>query len=379
MQINFKYSIIVLTVIFAALIYGCEVDYPDNSDENTALSLTDFGDNWERIVNLKGIWKFSISDSIEFSQPTFDDENWDNIKTPNSWENVGFHGYDGYAWYRKTFFIPENLKGKSAYIKLGYIDDVDQVFINGNLIGSSGNFPPNYKTAYNGERFYFIPPKALNYNGENSVAVRVYDAELEGGISHGDLGIYIQDIILPDLNLEGEWKFIKGNSRKLKAEIINEKEIKNYQFETILVPGYWETQGYFDFDGFAWCRKEFMISENFKDKDLILLLGKIDDFDEAYLNGKLIGSTGDMSKAEEELVPLKQEWLEYRIYDIPKDFVKFESENILAVKVYDGYINGGIYSGPVGIIEKEKFEKVEKSLAAKRKRDRNLFDKVFNH
>ncbi len=36
-------------------------------------------------------------------QIDFDDSKWDKITVPSSWENQGFRGYNGYAWYRVSF------------------------------------------------------------------------------------------------------------------------------------------------------------------------------------------------------------------------------------------------------------------------------------
>ena len=81
----------------------------------------------------------------------------------------------GYAWYRTTFDGNMLRNEKDVYLNLGYIDDADEVFINGQQIGASGQFPPNFQTAYEARRIYYIPIEHLDVNGENTIAVRVYD------------------------------------------------------------------------------------------------------------------------------------------------------------------------------------------------------------
>ena len=76
---------------------------------------------------------------------------------PIIWENQGFPGYDGYAWYRKTFPTPRRYRDHQLYLHLGYIDDVDEVYLNGNLVGYKGDFPPWYDSAFNIFRQYIIP------------------------------------------------------------------------------------------------------------------------------------------------------------------------------------------------------------------------------
>ncbi len=124
------------------------------------------------VESLEGEWKFSIGDEEKWASIDFNDNDWEEIKVPSAWENEGFHGYNGYAWYRKKFRVPSELKSTGFYLNLGYVDDVDQTFVNGHLIGVSGGFPPEFVTAYSAERKYFVPKEILK-DGENLIAVRV--------------------------------------------------------------------------------------------------------------------------------------------------------------------------------------------------------------
>jgi sialate O-acetylesterase len=49
-------------------------------------------------------------------------------------------------------------------------------------------------------------------------------------------------------------------------------------------------------------------------------------------------------------------------------------ENVLAVRVYDGYLNGGIYEGPIGIITQDKYRKFWKDRSKK-----NIWDLIFGN
>src|SRR5690606_24421104 len=94
--------------------------------------------------DLRGTWKFRIGDRQEWASPSFDDSDWDQIRVPARWENEGFRGYDGFAWYRKKVYLPTSLANKELVLEMGYVDDIDEVFINGIKIGQSGSFPPNF-------------------------------------------------------------------------------------------------------------------------------------------------------------------------------------------------------------------------------------------
>ena len=147
-------------------------------------------ENLVLLQSLKGSWLFSIGINEEWISPKFNDSGWEAIKVPSPWEDQGFNGYNGYAFYRKKFTIPSLYKGRMLYLNMGYIDDVDEVYLNGHKIGSTGSFPPDYSTAYNAERIYYIPEEFISFDAPNIIAVKVYDSYEWGGIVSGEPGLY---------------------------------------------------------------------------------------------------------------------------------------------------------------------------------------------
>jgi hypothetical protein len=337
----------------------------------TCICLTNFtfAKDYELLVDLEGRWKFSIGDDENYAQITYLDSDWEEIFVPSSWEDQGYHGYNGYAWYRKSFQIPRKIKGGIVYLSLGYIDDVDEVYLNGYLVGFTGSFPPEYETAYNSYRRYPVPANLLKENADNIIAVRVYDSQLVGGIIHGDIGIYAEkELFEIEVDLSGKWKFETGDNKDW-----NKKDFDDTDWDEIIVPSRWETQGYRNYDGVAWYRKKFIIPNNLLNEKLVVVLGKIDDIDEAYLNGKLIGSTGKIKEDpwESNFGP---EWQEFRGYYVLKDLLK-SGENVLAVRVFDAFKDGGIYEGPIGIVKQEDYVKYWKKAKSKKK---SIWDIIFN-
>ncbi len=328
---NVSYIVLILVVF-------CRVNYADT--------------NYKRIVDLNNSWKFSLGDDLEWIDPNYNDNDWDRIHVPSPWENEGYHGYNGYAWYRKDFELNNKYLNQNLFLSLGSIDDAAEIYVNGTLIGVSGSLPPNYVSAYNKKVWLQIPSKVLNKNGKNLIAVRVYDSQQAGGIYSGDIGIFVSNLPLKLLiNLEGNWKFKTGDNFEWK-----ETNFADSSWERLFVPLNWDSQGYKDYDGFAWYRLTFNVDLNKKviSNDLVVLLGKIDDVDETYLNGNLIGSTGDLITK-----PFSKHYTEFKIlrgYRINKNILK-NGKNVLAVRVFDGYRDGGIYEGPIGITTFKEYVK----------------------
>lgn len=304
--------------------------------------------NYKMIEDLSGLWRFNIGDNSRWNSINFDDSNWDVIYVPSRWESEGYNGYDGYAWYRKNFKVNSKYFDQNLYLSLGVVDDVAEIYINEFLVGVSGSFPPQYESAYNAKIWLPLPKNILKENSDNIISVRVYDKLGEGGIYKGDVGIYISQSPLNLItNFEGRWKFKIGDDLEWRNSDFNDSNWKE-----LLVPSMWDNQGYKDYDGFAWYRLKFKFNKSKDiDNDLIVILGKIDDLDECYLNDKMIGSTGDLI-----IKPLTNdfkdgsniEYMQIRGYRINKNDLK-NGENLLAVRVYDGFQIGGIYEGPVGI------------------------------
>jgi hypothetical protein len=70
-----------------------------------------------------------------------------------------------------------------------------------------------------------------------------------------------------------------------------------------------------------------------------------------------------------------------RAYTIPSGVLKSGTDNILAVRVWDGGQAGGIYQGPVGIVTREQYRKWKKSRPWKERindESKNIFDLIFD-
>ncbi len=314
-----------------------------------AISNIVYSQELKKVTDLQGDWKFSIGDRSEWNHKDFEDRDWEKIWVPSSWENQGFHGYDGYAWYRTSFKIEDGVSTMPLYLSLGYIDDVDEVYINGHLIGKTGNFPEHYSTAYNAKRTYRIPWDILDDSGDNSIAVRVYDEGGEGGIISGDIAIMVDvDAIPVDYDLQGTWKFKIGDS-----EIVENEEWNFSHWDEIIVPSIWEDQGYKSYNGIATYAIEFNLNNEFEGERMVLVLGKIDDLDQVYLNGKLVGQSGDFNK--NTIIHHSKFHQQLRGYYLPLDALNHNGKNVLIVKVLDVFGQGGLYNGSVGLITQNHY------------------------
>lgn len=141
-------------------------------------------------------------------------------------------------------------------------------------------------------------------------------------------------------DLSGQWLFKKGDDFSYAGENADERD-----WAKMDVPASWESQGEKDYDGFAWYRKHVTIPESWRQKNISLSIGNIDDCDEAYFNGKKINSSGALPPK------FRTACGQSRSYDIPKELIKLDEDNLIAIRVFDNSGEGGIVGGPVEIGE----------------------------
>lgn len=106
----------------------------------------------------------------------------------------------------------------------------------------------------------------------------------------------------------------------------------------------WESGGIApaNYDGFGWYRIHFTLPLLLHDAKLLLVLGRIYDADETYLNGVRIGTTGVFPPDK----PGADTRREDRAYVLPIERLQFRQENVIAVRVYNAAGEGGLRSVP---------------------------------
>ena len=151
------------------------------------------------------------------------------------------------------------------------------------------------------------------------------------------------------IDLGGRWLFRRGDARGWEDPALDEKG-----WENVVLPDTWKRHS--DYDGensFGWYRRTIEIPESFRGHALILPLGRIDDCDVAYFNGTEIGRTGKLPPDYEGA------WRTDRRYRVSPELVRYGGKNTIAVRVYNGTKDAGIYAG-LGEIEVEGMEKVHR-------------------
>lgn len=308
------------------------------------------------ILDLAGGWAFNTGDNPQWKDPAYDDSQWKKIRVPAKWEDEGYIGYDGTAWYRTRFKTPEfATKGTGRLVvSIGAVDDADETYLNGTKIGGLGRFEPEKKTAWDRRRIYIVPGELLNASGDNVLAVRVGDFGGGGGIYKGPVQFaefdalqYKPFVLEPTkdwnrlVDLAGQWMLATGDADPAKMD-------SKAGWKQVRVPSAWETQGFTGYDGIAVYRKDFTLDKDLedsvKDETVVLKIGAVDDADATYINGVKVGGMGDFPPGKDSA------WDRERRYEFPKKLLKFGGTNVITIRVNDNMLEGGITKGPVEIL-----------------------------
>jgi sialate O-acetylesterase len=139
-----------------------------------------------------------VNGAALWANPTLNDSAWSTIPVPSYWEQHGYAGMDGVAWYRVAFDASDAELRDGATLSIAAIDDDDITWVNGVEVGRT--------VGYNIERVYRISPNVL-HAGRNLLAIRVSDGGGGGGIN-GAVSLAFGNGA--PRSLAGNWKFKVG-------------------------------------------------------------------------------------------------------------------------------------------------------------------------
>ena len=133
----------------------------------------------------------------------FNDSLWKTMQLPQYWEGTEVGDFDGTVWFRKRVELPKTWRGKNLILSIGPVDDMDQTYVNGELVGSN-----LVEGVYALPRIYPVANLTVN-DSVVEVAVKVIDYGGGGGLwgKPEDLQLRRADTAL-SISLAGSWKYL---------------------------------------------------------------------------------------------------------------------------------------------------------------------------
>ncbi|MCL4220736.1 MAG: hypothetical protein KJZ65_05145 [Phycisphaerales bacterium] len=130
---------------------------------------------------------------------------WKSMELPALLGPDGLDQFDGVVYFRRQVDLPDDWAGQPVTLSLGPIDDYDDVWVNGTLVGST-----HEDGQWNVPRVYRVPGEVVR-GGANIVAIRMVDQSGPGGVfgqaehmfmQQGDAKVW----------LAGAWEYRRGRA-----------------------------------------------------------------------------------------------------------------------------------------------------------------------
>jgi hypothetical protein len=175
----------------------------------------------KHLTTLNGPWKFIAGDNMQYAESNYDDSQWENMDLtapPRAhdddvglsgyipgWTAKGHSNYSGYAWYRLKVSL-DSLPGNNlALAAPPAVDDAYQLFINGSLLGSAGNFSGTIPIVYSIQPRMFLLPENVKKEKNFTIAFRVWMSSFSQGPDVG--GIHIAPALGEKTHIEKKYRF----------------------------------------------------------------------------------------------------------------------------------------------------------------------------
>lgn len=199
-----RWTLAALATCFLALLLATPLRATAGDTDGARVTLGD------AIAPLNGPWRFRVGDDPRWSSPSFDDADWATIDltpTPGAhdgdvglpgyvpgWAARGHPGLEGYAWYRMAVTVDGADHSPLALAGPTLVDSAYQLYVDGRLVGASGDFSGDTPTVHGVRPMVFPLPSTPGGEGRTyHVAIRVWMDRLDAGPESG--GIHVAPFI----------------------------------------------------------------------------------------------------------------------------------------------------------------------------------------
>lgn len=268
-------------------------------------------------------------------------EGWREVRMDRAWEHEGAvtpqgRPYRGVGWYRVSVELDEQT-GRTRWL---YLPDLRGSSV---TVWCNGHFAGHLAKAAGGDPV--VKLGRLLQPGTNELVLRV-----DGGGGLGLPPLVVEpagDLALWDEAQElqvfpARWRFRTDPAEVGEREGWQSEELDDSSWQMQPVPAWWEDTAVGDYDGVGWYRVRFLLPAEAAQRRLVLHFGAVDEEAWVYLNGELIGEHTAASTGQ----TVHQIW--DQPFLVPVGNARPGEWNVLAVKVRDSQLKGGIFR-PVGL------------------------------
>ena len=190
-----------------------------------------------------------------WARPGFDDSSWKSIRLPSMVQEL-WPSTNGIFWFRKTVDIPAGWAGKDLTLSLGPVDDFDETYWNGELVGEG--------RIWNKAREYTIPARLVK-DGQAVISIRCTDDHGNGGLYGASDLLFVQGPDGQKIGLDGEWKV----TLSVSFEGIPKSTAREPNMPTVLYNAMIRPLAPFAIKGAIWYQGESNAGKAYRYRDLM--------------------------------------------------------------------------------------------------------------
>lgn len=165
------------------------------------------GHRWRNVPCRAAIVALLIGLCIPTSAPA---QTWKEVAVPAVWKNppAEVAAAGGYAWFRCRFAVPQSWADRRLLLMAETADEARQYYINGRVVGQSGDFPPAFRSGLGGPERFEIPQGIVEPGREHVFAVRIFQRE-----ARTNFNVAAPVLIAGDeaIHLRGTWQMAAGD------------------------------------------------------------------------------------------------------------------------------------------------------------------------
>ena len=149
--------------------------------------------NPERLYLTDSLYYYSADRSSNIASIKFIDNAQRTVFTkldPQDFDHLSrYTDYESYIWIKAVFEIPDNLRNEDLGLNIPYLKTCSECYLNGNLVGSYGSFPPNEFSPGYISHYFLLPQTLLNTHDENTIYLKIW----AGGSGAISKNLYISE------------------------------------------------------------------------------------------------------------------------------------------------------------------------------------------
>lgn len=136
---------------------------------------------------------------------------WSTVPIPETWKRPlsGERApVDGFAWFRCAVTVPSEWKGQTIHLSVEAIDDARASYVNGVVVGTTGTFPPQFRSGLGEPGRFPVPEDVIRFGEPNVIAVRTHNNDGRNNFSVAAPCLYTSE---QGIRMEGLWQYRPGD------------------------------------------------------------------------------------------------------------------------------------------------------------------------